>query len=330
MAQGIDVFQRFQGSINWSQVKQSGVTMAFVKLTNGNGVASVRGDVYVIGAHAVGVQVGGYAYVLGGSPAAQADIFAEELLRLNALDLAPALDFEDSSLPSDQMGRRTWIIDFFTELKKRITSLSTVLLYASASWLNAINAETLQNAVPGLRILIWDAEYGPNNGAEHPVVTYHGTAAVHQYTSIGHVPGINSDVDRDDVLTDITENDMGNLQDTNPDWLQLVARVEAMSLGQPEVQWPFAPNKNEVNQLGKLVPQMATQLAQLSSTVAGLTSALQAVSSLLSTQHGLSSTDVYNAVNQALQQNLVKVDVSVAGQTSTSTSTTTVPTTPSA
>jgi GH25 family lysozyme M1 (1,4-beta-N-acetylmuramidase) len=202
MTKGIDVFQKYQGAINWAQVYASGVRMVFVKLSNGTSVASPAGDTYVVGAHRAGLLVGGYAYVLGGSAAAQADAFAKELIRLNALDLAPTLDFEDSGLPATATARRTWIIEFFTELKKKLPGLSKVLLYASGSQLATMITSMVK--VPGLTIEIWDAEYGPNNGAEHPVTHYTSANAIHQYSSTGHVPGISGQVDVDTVNEDIT------------------------------------------------------------------------------------------------------------------------------
>lgn len=282
MAQEIDVFQQYQGNINWSQVKSSGVTMAFVKLTNGTSVASTPGDSYVSGARSQSILVGGYCYALGGSATAQADRFAEELLRLTVLDLAPALDFEDPSLPGDQASRRAWIVSFFTELKAKIGWLNKVLLYASGSWLTAINAGTLTSTVPGLQILIWDAEYGPNDGTEHPIVSYNGVVAVHQYTSVGRVGGVTGAVDRDDVLTDITENDMGALQDTDPNWLQLLARVEAMAEGTDTVKFHAAPVPNEPNAtghaVGSLIPQLVSTLNQLVQTVTALQTKVDSLS----------------------------------------------------
>jgi lysozyme len=203
MPDTIDVFQKYQGSVNWTQVHAAGVRRVFVKLTNGAATAAPAGDGYVNGAHSAGLTVGGYAYALGGDPSAQAEAFAHELLRMpNALGLAPALDFEDSSLLAGATQRRNWIAAFFGRLKALVPRLTRVLLYSSGSTLTAINASTI--TVPGLAVLIWDAEYGPNNGGEHPVTHYTGAVAVHQFTSVGHVAGIEPAVDEDTVTADIT------------------------------------------------------------------------------------------------------------------------------
>lgn len=199
----IDVYEAYQGQVNWPAVVNSGVRRVFVKLTNGAGPARVRGDNYVNGARAAGARVGGYHYALGGDPVAQANAFADELLRLNALDLAPALDYEDHSLPKGPAAQ-AWIRAFLTQLNVRVPQVAKNLLYGSGSDLQAMRAWEI--TVPGADVLEWDAEYGVNDGAEHPIRYYAGgQTAVHQYTSAGRVPGIAGLVDLDDIEADVSE-----------------------------------------------------------------------------------------------------------------------------
>ncbi|WP_409496729.1 glycoside hydrolase family 25 protein [Amycolatopsis sp. cmx-11-12] len=198
----IDVYEPYQGSIDWRKVASADVRHVLIKLSNGSSAASTTGDRYVIGARAAGLRVGGYAYALGGKPESEADALADELLRLNALDDAPALDYESDRLPYDEPSARQWIVAFFSRLSRRIPALTQVLLYSSGSQLTRINAGTI--TMPGLRILIWDAEYGPNDGIDHDVRYYHGPVAVHQYTSAGRIAGIDRNVDLDVVFTDIS------------------------------------------------------------------------------------------------------------------------------
>lgn len=58
---------------------------------------------------------------------------------------------------------------------------------------------------------------------------------------------------------------------------------------------------------------MAQDISTTTSTVTALTTALKTVTDLLAAKNGLSATDVYNSVTQALQENTVKVDVQVSG-----------------
>lgn len=260
---GIDVFEKYQGAVNWQQVAASGVKHALIKLSNGSNVASPAGDHYVTGARAAGLRVGGYAYALGGDPVAEANAFADELLRLSALDDAPELDYEDPSLPQGSTAPG-WIVAFFVQLRVRIPWLTTVLLYSSGSMLTRIGAGAI--TVPGLRILIWDAEYSTNDGANHPMHYYTGPVAVHQYTSAGHVPGISGAVDLDDVITDITES--------ASDWIDMATQDEVRqamvdALNQVFLGERFADNRNFGDEAAQQTGSLLGIQGQLDQVIAG-------------------------------------------------------------
>lgn len=203
-AAAIDIFQRNQGTVNFSKVKASGETGVIVKMSNGTGRASVAPDPYVLGATNAGLRVGGYHYGMGPDPVANANAFATALLLLpQSLDWAPALDYEDDTLPVSISGRRSWISSFFARLQVRIPWLNQVLLYASGSLLVAIDAGSLDTHVQA-KLLIWDAEYGSNDGSLHNRTHYTGPVAVHQYTSNGRVDGVGTVVDRNAIYVDIS------------------------------------------------------------------------------------------------------------------------------
>ncbi len=162
-------------------------------------MSTSNGDAYVAGARSVGCQVGGYHFMQAQpAPEQQAEVFAAELRRLGALDLPPALDLEADSIPA---GNRADYARRFLIHLQAVLGVPKVALYASANWFNDLKPDTW--GIPGL--IDWVAEYGPNNGTEHPVTDYASHVDIHQYTSTGHLPGISGDVDLDDVLTDITE-----------------------------------------------------------------------------------------------------------------------------
>jgi lysozyme len=260
MPDTIDVFQKYQVSVNWTQVHAAGVRRVFVKLTNGAATAAPAGDGYVNGAHSAGLTVGGYAYALGGDPLAQAEVFAGELLRMpNALALAPALDFEDPSLPTSTVAQRTWITTFFTRLRARIPTLTKVLLYSSGSALAAMTAGSI--AVPGLQVLIWDAESGPNDGRVHPAVHYNGAVAVHQYTSVGTVPGVAGKVDEDTTDTDITEGSTMTDPNAKPLDRQNPVYDGSTLAGQVTVEAMAQRFDNAMEQQSKRDGQILTELA---------------------------------------------------------------------
>lgn len=196
---GIDLYQRYNLVTDWRLVAGDGVRDAYIKLSDGGGPAAVRGDAYIAGARAAGIAVGGYHYMQASpSPETQAAVFAAELTRLRALDIAPALDLEENSIPAGSRvdyGRR-----FLLHLQG-LLNLSKVGVYSSASWFAALKPSTW--GVPGL--VDWVAQYGVNDGREHAITYSVGHVDVHQYSSTGHVPGIGGSVDLDNVLDDITE-----------------------------------------------------------------------------------------------------------------------------
>lgn len=196
---GPDLYQRYNTVTNWGAVN-GWADFTIIKLCNGIAKASPAGDNYVGAAKAAGIPVGGYVYALGSqSPAGTAVAFANELNRLGAFGVAPALDYEDSSLPTTAVAARAWITNFFVALKQAVPGLQYVLLYASGALMATINPSTL--VVPGLTILVWDAEYGANDGVEHARSHFTGTVAIHQYTSAGSGAGITGNIDLN-TLTD--------------------------------------------------------------------------------------------------------------------------------
>lgn len=197
---GIDLYQRYNLVSDWHTVYADGVRECYVKLTDGGGPAVVHGDAYVAGARAAGIKVGGYHFMEPTpSPETQAEVFAAELRRLNALDIAPALDLEAPAIP---VGSRVdYAKRFLTHLQATL-NMSKVVLYASASWMTTLKPDTW--GISGL--IDWVASYGTNSGAEQAVTAYTGHVDVHQYTSAGHLAGISGAVDLDDVLGDISES----------------------------------------------------------------------------------------------------------------------------
>lgn len=213
MTLGIDIYQKYQTVTDWKRVRDFGVSFIYVKGTDGGGLASVHADTYVRGAKSVGIPVGLYHYAeLSPSPEAQADVLTAEVRRLGAGGLPPALDLESPFVPGS--AARSFAQRFLNRL--RANGFTTVTLYANTSMLAGINADTL--GVPGVRI--WAANYGPNDGQEHGY-SYKGHVDVHQYTSVGSVPGINGSIDMNNAyskITDITEDDVLTPDDGNTEW----------------------------------------------------------------------------------------------------------------
>lgn len=199
MTLGIDIY-RYQTVTDWNAVRRHGVSFVYVKGSDGGGPAVVRADGQVRGAQSVSLPVGLYHYAqLSPSPEAQADVLTGEVRRLGATGLPPALDLEAPHRPDGPA--RDFARRFLTRLRNN--GFDTVTLYANTSMLTGITADTI--GVPGT--VIWAANYGPNDGNRHPL-NYRGQAHIHQYTSVGLVPGISGRVDLNESLTDFFGDDM--------------------------------------------------------------------------------------------------------------------------
>lgn len=192
MAFGIDIY-RYQTVKDEQAVADAGVEFAYVKGTDGGGPAIVRADTQVNQMKRAGIPVGLYHYAqLSPSPEAQANVLTAEVKRLKAYGLPPALDLESPHVPGARA--RDFTVRFLQQL--RSNGFVHVALYANTSMLNGIGASTI--GVPNT--IVWAAQYGPNNGKRNPL-RYNGPVHIHQYTSVGGVPGIAGAVDLNESLT---------------------------------------------------------------------------------------------------------------------------------
>lgn len=175
MAEGIDIYGKYQTVTNWAAVAQA-KQFVWIKLSDG---LSIRGDYgYVSAAKSVGLPVGGYHYAEFGDPIAQANFFIDRCLFYGATQLCPALDME-SPFSANQVA-----IDFSIAFVKQVRLRGfRPALYANNSMLNTIG-NPVKQAVP--EVLIWLARYGAT-----PTFPYD----VWQYSSAGSVPGIAGSVD---------------------------------------------------------------------------------------------------------------------------------------
>lgn len=201
---GIDL-SRHNPVTDWSEVRRHGVGSVYIKATDGGGLAPGQtAENKLRGATVQAIPAGLYHYAqLSPSPEAQADVLANEARRLAGMGLSPyglppALDLEAPHQPGGPA--RDFAQRFLLRLRDR--GFTAVTLYANTSMLNGIQAWTLD--VPNL--VFWAANYGPNDGAQHPLPKpWSALAHIHQYTSAGTVPGIVGLVDLNDFRTKIPD-----------------------------------------------------------------------------------------------------------------------------
>lgn len=190
---GIDIY-RYQTVTDPAAVARAGVKYAWVKGTDGFGKAQAPADNQVRQMKAAGIPVGLYHYAQLGDPRRQAEIFINEVNRLGAWGVMPALDLEDPHVPG--AAARSFAIAFLQRMVE--LGVKRPVLYANTSMLNSI--KPYQWNIPGL--VIWAADYGSNNGVRNPDLRpYTGPVDVHQYTSNGIVGGIAGRTDLNFALT---------------------------------------------------------------------------------------------------------------------------------
>lgn len=183
MAVGVDVHCFYQRGINWGAV--TNVNYVWTKVSDGTRAYTYtdssgkvyRPDTMVAGAKSRGIPVGGYHYAQPGDPRAQADLLVNEVLRLGATGLLPALDIE-APFEANQTARN-FAEAFCNRVRER--GIRPVV-YMSDSF-----AKVLQPASWASQPVLWIARYGAK-----PVNTRYD---VHQYSSSGTLPGSAGQVD---------------------------------------------------------------------------------------------------------------------------------------
>ncbi|MBN3929707.1 lysozyme [Streptomyces verrucosisporus] len=195
--QGIDV-SHWQGAINWTSVRNSGIQFAWIKATEGTSFKDSRFNTNYVAAYNAGVIRGAYHFarpdVSGGST--QAAYFASNggAWSRDNMTLPGVLDIEHNpygamcyGLSTTQM--RAWITDFYNTYKSRTSR--DVVIYTTAGWWNTCtgNWTGMYHKSP-LWVAHWTSSETPTIPSGFPTWT------VWQYTSTGSVGGVSGNVDR--------------------------------------------------------------------------------------------------------------------------------------
>ncbi|KAF7763475.1 CAZyme family GH25 [Agaricus bisporus var. burnettii] len=187
--QGIDV-SHFQGSINWSSVRSSGVRWAYIKATEGTTFRDPNFSANYVGATNAGVIRGAYhfAHPDSSSGAAQANFFVDHGGGWSAdgITLPGALDIEYAPSGNICYGLSasamvSWIRDFSNTYHARTGRFPAI--YTTTDWWRSCtgNASGFQNDNP-----LWIARYSSEIGALPAGYT---VASFWQYADSGPFPG---------------------------------------------------------------------------------------------------------------------------------------------
>lgn len=192
---GIDV-SHYQGTVDWSSVKNSGVQFVYVKASQGTTSTDPMFATNVNGARAVGLSVGAYHFAnpVYTDPNAEAQHFFYTIKNVmpDFGDLAPVLDLELPTDPSQANGSdlANWAKTFINEF----TYLSGrgVMIYTGNWYID-------QFSLTGLgQFQLWVANYGTNQPPNSGDWTYW---TAFQYSESGTVDGISGSVDMDVAMS---------------------------------------------------------------------------------------------------------------------------------
>lgn len=206
---GIDV-SSWQGNIDFSQVKASGIEIVYIKSSEGFRSVDSYFEQNYINAKNAGLKVGFYHYVTARSvedAVRQANFFVSTISGKNP-DCKLAMDFES----------------FGSLNREEINQIALTFM------------QTVQNA-SGKDVIIYSDEYNANNTFNSSLATYPLWVAQYevseptlrnhwsnwagwQYTDKGEIPGISSYVDRDKFTNEVFLSDTSEVPDVpteNPD-----------------------------------------------------------------------------------------------------------------
>jgi len=189
MLNGIDISQ-WQGEISPGEVASS-VDFAIVRASYADSIVDPQGYAYRSALRPLGLQLGHYHYAEPGHShaGAQARFFLDSVGWIFAGEIY-ALDIE-----VDHSNLVAWSRDF-AQIVKNVTGRPPVL-YTNVDFLNRYD----WSSVYALGCPLWVASWGIQPG-DFPTRPPWSSSSIHQYSSEGHIPGIDGNVDLDVFIGD--------------------------------------------------------------------------------------------------------------------------------
>lgn len=215
-AQGIDV-SHHNGTINWDQVRASGMTFAFIKASQGQRFRDRKFIDNVQGARKAGLLVGAYHFVDATTPeAARAEAvhFASTLELAGGagtFELPPVMDYENNPGSLGKAGINAVAKAFLSELE-RLTGREPIV-YTGNSF--ATNFDTSFSAYK-----LWVARYSRRLPSPTPAWNKWD---FWQYSESGTVPGIQGAVDLNEYA--------GTLEELKQEFMNLGGPEEPVTHG---------------------------------------------------------------------------------------------------
>ena len=249
MLKGIDVSSH-NGDINWGLVKPQ-IDFAIIRLGYGDNIEGQDDRYFLNNVNGCinnnipfGVYIYSYALNLGGSESIQSEVdhTKKMLSKISKKPFCVYIDMEDDS--TIKLGK-TMLTNFALEFCKQIKNAGyRAGVYANENWFrNYLQVSTIAS----FGYSIWCAKYSENK----PNIT--SNYDIWQYSSTGHISGINGNVDMNYMYNDIIGN-----QPTNEKTIDELAReVIAGKYGNGEARKKALGDK--YNQVQERVNQLLKQ-----------------------------------------------------------------------
>ena len=188
---GIDV-SNYQGTVNWTSVKNAGNSFAIAKATEGTTYSDPYFKANWANMKAAGLVRGAYHYGHPGTSAtAQAQYFVNAVKAAggftgsNSLQLVLDLETTDGLSPSQVWA---WVQSFIAEIKT-LTGRPGIIYTGYYFWRDSVG-----NPTNNLNCPLWIAAYGVSSPMVPPAWPYW---TFWQYSDTGSVPGVGGNVDLD-------------------------------------------------------------------------------------------------------------------------------------
>lgn len=187
--QGIDV-SNWQGYINYSQVKESGIDIVYIKSSQGSNIKDAYFDINYENAKANGLKVGFYHFLTATNTqeAEEEARFFASVIANKIPDCKLVMDYEVFGGASAEEINQ--IAEVFLETTRRLTN-KEVILYSDLS-----NIQTVFGRELSQNYELWLAYYGNYNVLGNVQTNWENFIGV-QYSDRGRVNGINGYVDMD-------------------------------------------------------------------------------------------------------------------------------------
>lgn len=207
--EGIDVSD-WQGYIDYSQVKNSGIEIIYIKASQGNNIKDPYFEINYENAKSNNLKVGFYHFLTATTveEAEQQATFFASVISGKQADCKLAMDYEQFEGIDTQLINQ--IAMAFMQKVKELTK-KQVIIYS-----DLYNSENTFNSELSSQGELWLAYYGDYKNLENVNSSWNTFIGV-QYTDQGCVAGINGNVDRDLFTEEIFLDDSSEIPNTeNP------------------------------------------------------------------------------------------------------------------